>query len=184
MNHSISKYSTSKYSRGAIAFHWIIALLVITNIGLAELTEDMSRPVRGPYMDLHKSFGICILFLTFARLGWRLTHARPASPSSLAGWEVILSKTVHFIFYLMLIGMPLSGWLWMSTHGPDAAISMFGLFDMPVLPVEGNKALGDALHDGHELGGKAMIVLIILHFLGAIKHQLIDRIPFIQRMWP
>jgi cytochrome b561 len=176
--------SISKYSKGAIAFHWIIALLIIANIGLAELTEDMTREARGPYMDFHKSFGICILFLTLARLGWRLTHDRPAAPASLAGWEVSLSKAVHFIFYLLMIGMPLGGWLWMSTYGPDAAISMFGLFDMPVLPVEGNKALGDILHEGHEIGGKTMLVLVILHFVGALKHQFIDRMPFIGRMWP
>ncbi|MFC4292906.1 cytochrome b [Sphingorhabdus arenilitoris] len=180
MNHM----NISKYSKGAIAFHWIIAALVIANIGLAELTEDMTRAARGPYMDLHKSFGICILFLTFLRLGWRWTHPRPALPASLAGWERLLSKAVHFVFYVLLIGMPLGGWLWMSTHGDKAAIDMFGLFTMPVLPVTGNEALGDLLHEGHEIGGKAMLILVILHILAALKHQLIDRMPFIQRMWP
>lgn len=174
----------SKYSRVAIVFHWVIAALVIANIGLAELTEDMTREARGPYMDFHKSFGVCILVLTLARLGWRLTHARPPLPSSLASWEVILSKTAHFLFYLLLIGMPFGGWLWMSTYGADAAISVFGLFTMPVLPVEGNEALGDLLHESHELGGKAMLILIGLHIAGALKHQFIDRIGFLQRMWP
>ena len=176
--------SISKYSKGAIAFHWIIAILVIANIGLAMLTEDMTREARGPYMDLHKAFGICVLFLSLARLGWRWTHPKPALPASLAGWEITLSKITHFLFYLLMIGLPLGGWLWMSTYGPQAAISIFGLFDMPVLPVEGNKALGDFIHEGHEVGGKVMLILIILHIFGALKHQFIDRMPFIQRMWP
>ncbi|NJM50069.1 MAG: cytochrome b, partial [Sphingomonadales bacterium] len=66
-----------KYSKGAIALHWIIAALVIANIGLAEFTEDMTREARGPFMDVHKSFGICVLFLTFLRIGWRWTHKTP-----------------------------------------------------------------------------------------------------------
>lgn len=174
----------SKYSKVAMIFHWVIAALVIANIGLAELTEDMSRAARGPYMEFHKSFGICILFLTLGRLGWRFSHARPPLPAALKNWEVIMSKAVHFIFYLLMIGMPLSGWLWMSTYGPDAAISMFGLFNMPVLPVQGNEALGGLLHEGHELGGKLMLILIGLHVAGALKHQFFDRIAFLQRMWP
>ncbi len=174
----------SKYSKGAIAFHWIIALLVITNIGLAELTEDLTKAERGPYMDLHKSFGICVLFLTLARLGWRWTHPRPSLPSALASWEKAISKLVHFLFYLLLIGLPLGGWLWMSTYGDKAAVSMFGLFNMPVLPVVGNEALGDMVHEGHEVGGKVMLGLVIVHILAALKHQFIDKMPFIRRMWP
>ena len=173
-----------KYSKVAIAFHWIIALLVISNIGLAELTEDFAKPDRAPYMDLHKAFGICVLFLTLARLGWRWTHPRPRLPSKLAPWETLLAKGAHFLFYLLLIGLPLGGWLWMSTYGQQAAVSMFGLFNMPVLPVEGNTMLGDAVHEGHELGGKVMFVLILLHISAALKHQFIDKLPFIQRMWP
>ena len=180
----MTDHSISRYSKGAIAFHWIIAALVIANIGLAELTEDMTREARGPYMDLHKAFGISVLFLTVLRLGWRFTHPRPALPSALAGWEKALSKTAHGLFYILLIGLPLGGWLWMSTYGQQAAVSMFGLFDMPVLPVEGNKALGDLAHEAHEIGGTAMLVLVILHIAAAMKHQFVDKIAFLQRMWP
>jgi len=180
----MSEQAISKYTKGAMIFHWLIAILVITNIGLAEFTEDMTREARGPYMDFHKASGICILFLTLGRLGWRWTHPRPALSPTIAGWEKTLAKTVHFIFYLLLIGLPLGGWLWMSTYGQQAAVSIFGLFSMPVLPVEGNKALGDLVHEAHETGGKVMFVLIILHILGALKHQFVDKIPFIGRMWP
>ncbi|MEE9434367.1 MAG: cytochrome b [Sphingorhabdus sp.] len=174
----------SKYSKGAIAFHWIIAILVISNIGIAELTEDFAKVERAPYMAFHKACGISILFLTLGRLGWRWTHPRPSLPSSLAGWEKMLAKTVHFIFYLLLIGLPLGGWLWMSTYGDKAAVSMFGLFNMPVLPVVGNEVLQEITHEGHEIGGKVMLGLVIIHILAALKHQFVDRMPFIRRMWP
>ncbi|APG62266.1 hypothetical protein LPB140_04995 [Sphingorhabdus lutea] len=172
----------TKYSKIAILLHWIIAAAIITNIGLAELTEDLGKTARAPYMDLHKSLGICILFFSLFRLYWRVTHKRPAPMEQISGWETSMAKAAHFIFYALMIGLPLGGWLWMSTY--PAPINMFGLFDMPVLPVVGNKALADIAHEGHEIGGKAMLILIVLHLLGALKHQFIERLPLLQRMMP
>jgi len=172
----------SRYSKTAIWLHWIIALLIVINIGLAEFTEDLSREARGPYMDAHKATGISILFLSLGRLVWRLGNKPPALPASMSGWQIIATRISHFLFYVLIIGLPISGWLWMSTY--PAAFSYFGLFDVPMLPVEGQKALGEALHSGHELGGKAMIILIIIHLAAVAKHQFFDKDNLIQRMWP
>ena len=172
----------STYSKTAIWLHWIIALLIIANIGLAELTEDMTREARGTYMDFHKAFGITILFLSLGRLIWRMGHKPPALPTSMPGWQIMASKVSHFLFYALMIGLPIGGWLWMSTY--PAPISYFGLFEVPMLPVEGNKALGEALHEGHELGGKVMLVLVIIHLAAVAKHQFMDKDNLIRRMWP
>ncbi len=172
---------TVRYTRVAIWLHWIIALGVIANIGLAELTEDLSRAARTPYMDLHKAIGISILFLSLARLAWRLGHKPPPLPAGIPGWQLAASKAVHWLFYALMIGLPIGGWLWMSTY--PAPISYFGLFQVPLLPVEGNKALGEMLHEGHELGGKVMLALVVLHLLAIGKH-LVSRHNILRRMWP
>lgn len=172
----------NSYSTIAIWLHWIIAILVIANIGLAELTEDLSREARGPYMDFHKAFGITILFLSIARLGWRLGHKPPPLPGNMPGWQMITAKVSHILFYVLLIGLPIGGWLWMSTY--PAPISYFGLFDVPLLPVEGNKALGETLHEGHEIGGKVMLGLVVIHLAAVAKHHLVDKNNILRRMWP
>ncbi len=172
----------SSYSKIAIWLHWIIAILIIANIGLAELTEDLSREARGPYMDFHKAFGITVLFLSIARLGWRLGHKPPPLPGNMPGWQVAASKVSHILFYILMIGLPIGGWLWMSTY--PAPISYFGLFDIPLLPVEGNKALGEALHEGHEIGGKLMLGLVIIHLAAVAKHLFVDKNNILRRMWP
>lgn len=174
--------AVSKYSRGAIVLHWLIGLLIIANIAFAMLTEGMPRETHRAAMQLHKAFGIVILVLVIARIGWRLTHRPPAKPASLASWEVWLARTVHFLFYALMILLPLSGWVWMSAA--DKPINMFGLFDMPSLPVGKSKELAGVLHDRHEVLGLALLPLIALHILGALKHQFLGRMPFIQRMWP
>lgn len=172
----------NRYTRVAIALHWIIALLVIANIGLAELTEDFSREARAPYMDLHKAFGISVLILTLARIAWRIGHKPPPLPLSMRPWERALARITHFAFYLLLIGLPLSGWLWMSTY--PAPFAYFGLFDVPLWPVAGQEALGETLHEGHEILGKAMLALVVLHTLGALKHLVIDKDGSFRRMLP
>lgn len=174
--------ASERYTSLAITLHWLIAALVLANIGLAELTEDMTRPERAPYMDVHKAFGIIVLFLSLARLAWRLGHKPPPLPREMPGWQVAASKASHVLFYLLIIGLPIGGWLWMSTY--PAPVSMFGLFDMPVLPVTGNKALGEMLHDGHELGGKVMIGLVLVHLAAVAKHHLIDKRNLLARMLP
>jgi len=164
---------SNQYSKIAILLHWIIAIMIIANIGLAELTEDFSREARAPYMNFHKAIGISILLLSLARLGWRLGHKPPPLPSSMAQWQVIASKTSHVLFYVLMIGLPIGGWLWMSTY--PAPFTFFGLFDVPMLPVAGNKALGEALHEGHELGGKIMLVLVLVHIAAVLKHKFVDK---------
>lgn len=172
----------SKYSRGAIVLHWLIGLLIIANIAGAMLTEGLPRETRMSAMALHKAFGMVILVLAIVRIGWRLTHKPPTKPAALAVWEIWLSRVVHFIFYALMILLPLSGWVWMSANGKP--INMFGLFDLPLLPVGQSKELADIMHDRHEVLGLSMLALLVLHILGALKHQFLDHMPFIQRMWP
>jgi cytochrome b561 len=172
----------SKYGKVAIALHWAVAILVLGNIAGAMLTEDFPKDSRAAIMALHKASGIIILFLAVIRIGWRLTHRTPVKPDNLAAWEIWSARIVHFLFYLLIVLVPLSGWVWMSASGKP--ISMFGLFDMPLLPVEQSKELSKVMHDRHETLGLAMLGLAVLHIAGALKHQLLDRIPFIQRMWP
>jgi cytochrome b561 len=172
----------TRYTKVAMTLHWIIAILVIANIGIAELTEDLSREARGPYMDVHKAFGITVLVLTLARIAWRLGHKPPPMPASMPAWQTATARITHFAFYLLLFALPLSGWLWMSTY--PAPVSYFGLFEVPVLPVAGQEALGETLHEGHEVMGKAMLALVVLHILGAFKHLLVDKDGVFGRMLP
>jgi cytochrome b561 len=173
---------TASYTRVAIWIHWIIALAILTNIGLAEFTEDLSREARTPYMDVHKALGITILFLSLGRLGWRLGHKPPPLPAHMPGWQRVISGVSHALFYVLMIGLPIGGWLWMSTY--PAPISYFGLFNVPMLPVAGQEALGDMLHEGHEIGGKIMLGLVVLHLLAVAKHHLVDKHNLLARMSP
>lgn len=171
----------ARYSRVAIWLHWLIGLAVIANIGLAILTEDMPREEHRAAMGVHKALGMAILALTVVRIVWRLVNKAPPLPESVRTWERWATRVVHLVFYALLILLPLSGWVWMSAA--DRPIDFFGLFTIPSI-VAPDKAVADVLRDRHEVLGLTMLVLVMVHILAALKHQLVDRDHILSRMNP
>src|SRR3989344_3679614 len=170
-----------RYTKVAIWLHWAIGLAVIANIGLAMLTEDMPRETHRAAMSIHKALGIAILGLTVLRILWRLGHKPPPLPAATPAWQRPVSKLVPFLFYALLILLPLSGWVWMSAA--DRLIDFFGLFTVPSI-ASPSKSLADTLHERHEVLGLAMLGLAAIHVLAALKHQFVDRTGLIGRMNP
>lgn len=177
-----SDASRRRYSRGAMAFHWAIAILVIMNWQIAERAHEFQGPLRGEIMGYHKAWGMLILALSLGRLGWRLTHPVPPLPRHYAPWERMLARTVHILFYVLLIGLPLGGWYANSLGGKT--VDFFGLFTIPALPVGLDKTLSGQIFELHETGGKVLLALVALHVLGALKHLVVDRDGGLFRMLP
>jgi cytochrome b561 len=170
-----------RYTKVAIWLHWLIGLSVIINIGLAMLTEGLPREAHREAMNIHKALGITILVLTALRILWRLGHKPPPLPAGTPAWQRPVSKILHFLFYLLLILLPLSGWVWMSAA--DRPIDFFGLFTVPSIAAP-SKGLADTLHERHELLGITMLVLVVIHILAVLKHQYVDRTRLMGRMNP
>jgi cytochrome b561 len=171
----------TRYSSVAIWLHWIIAALIIVNLLLGLYHEEFVRPVRAWMMFFHRSIGISVLLLSLARLGWRLGHRPPAFEPVLKKWEVGLATVVHWLFYVLLILIPLSGWILSSTGGKPFAF--FGLFQVPLMPFRGHD-VHELFEEVHEILGKAMIGVIFLHVAGALKHHLEGHKHLIGRMAP
>ncbi len=172
-----------RYSTGAMIFHWVIAIAVIVNWRLAENAEHAEAiEEKIAIFANHKALGILILVLTLGRLAWRWTHPMPPLPSNLARWEATFARTVHNIFYVLLIGLPLGGWMANSLSGRE--IDMFGLIVIPPLPVGENAEAAKAIFGLHATGGNVFIYLIALHILGALKHTFFDKNGGIFRMLP
>jgi cytochrome b561 len=167
---AIGSLDSARYSRVAILLHWLIAALILVNLCLGFFHEDMSKPVRASMMFYHKSIGLTVLALTVLRLAWRFMHRPPPYDTALKPWEVALARATHWTFYLLLFAMPLTGWLLVSTGGK--ATSLFGLFNVPALPVSRADGPHDMFENLHTIFGYAMLVLVALHVAGALKHQL------------
>jgi cytochrome b561 len=171
-----------RYSNFSLTLHWATAAFVAAQIVLVALADRTEGPSAGELIGLHKSIGLTILVLTLIRLGVRVRHRAPALPFGTPVWQRILARGTHVGFYLLLIGMPLGGWAASSAAGRD--ISFFGLFNWPLLPIGGGREVAGQFMDMHELGAKALYVLLALHVIGALKHHFVDRDDVLQRMLP
>ncbi|HEX8263268.1 MAG TPA: cytochrome b [Allosphingosinicella sp.] len=170
----------ARYSRVAAWLHWIIAALIVVNLVLGFFHEDFERPVRSAMMSLHKATGLTILALTLARVAWRLGNRPPPFDPVMKRWEVGVARAVHWSFYLLLIVLPLSGWLVVSTSG--RATSWFGLFEVAPLPVTRAEDAHELMEEVHEILAYAMLALLALHVLGAVKHHVEGHRHLIGRM--
>ncbi len=176
--------AASRYSRGAMVFHWTIATLIIMNFIGAFVAEDLPKPEAAQIMGAHKAMGITILILSIGRLVWRITKPVPPLSAGLKAWEVALAKVTHSLLYFLMIAIPASGWIMHSAFSAGKSISFFGLFAYPGLPMAQDKATAGLFHEVHEVMAFAMLGLLALHLAGALKHQFIDRDGSIWRMLP
>lgn len=174
----------ARYSLGAIAFHWAIALLIALNFIGAWSSEDLEGAEKAYAMAGHKAMGLLILALTVLRIVWRITHAPPPLRETLKAWEVALAKVVHGLLYLLMLGIPMAGWAMHSAFSGGKPVSFFGLFDIPGLPLAADKATAGIFHEMHEVFAALMLLLLALHVVAALKHQLLDRDNSMRRMLP
>ena len=167
-----------RYSGGAILLHWLLALLLASELALG---FTMPRDASGfELYQLHKSIGITILLLTFVRLGWRMTHKRP--PKMEGGLKGFLASAVHVGFYVLMVGVPITGWAIVSTSAISVPTVIFGVMPWPHLPLDAG--LNHTFEEAHEILAKVGIGLFVLHVAGALRHHFLMRDSLLGRMAP
>jgi cytochrome b561 len=168
-----------RYTRTAIALHWLMALLIFSAFPLGVYMHDLPlSPTKLQLFSYHKWLGITILLAAAARLAWRVTHPAPALPD-MPRWQRIAAHGIHHLLYVLLFAIPLSGWLMSSAKGFPTV--WFGVLPLPDL-VGKNKELGDLLKAVHEALNFGLLLLVGLHIAGALKHHFIERDDTLRRM--
>jgi len=143
-------------------------------------------PLQRAAESVHISFGLTILLLVLVRIVWRLTHPAPPLPEAMAGWERVLARSTHALFYLLMLALPLTGWALVSLG--NHPISFWGL-PWPHLPgvhalfgVNPPKPVRHSLVHVHVfILIWVVVVNLALHVAGALKHQF-DGHPVLWRM--
>lgn len=175
----------SGWGRTVRLLHWTTALLVLaqwllgrsmTSLGPEALTEKFVLYQR------HKSLGALILLLTLLRLGWRLLdRARPEHPPGMPIWQQRAAATSHALLYLLLLAMPVTGFLAAAASPLGIPTVLFGFLPVPH-PIGPDPALEALLLQAHRLQGWALAGLVALHVAAALKHHWVDRDPVLRRM--
>ena len=176
-------FRNTKQSWGSVskALHWLIVLLILNQWVIAQRADALTGFQKFTALNWHKWFGMTILMLALIRLAWRLMNPVPDITRDTRPWERLLARLSHFLLYLLVFAMPVSGWLMSSAKA--YGVSWFNLFQFPDL-VGRDERLYELMHDLHGILFGTLCVVAALHVAGALKHHFIDRNDVLRRMLP
>lgn len=176
------------YGSIAKTFHWLTALGILAVIPLGIIANDMpydtaEQLARKAWLfSLHKTVGVTLFFVALARILWALSQPKPAPLHPERTAETLLAGIVHWLLYGSLLLVPLSGWVHhAATEGFAPILWPFGQ-NLPLVPE--SLALADTAAGLHIVFERVLIVSLILHVAGAVKHAVIDRDGTLSRMLP
>jgi cytochrome b561 len=176
------------YAGTARLLHWLMAVLVVLQIG-----AGLIMVYRGPEPNLwatltdtlslysaHKLLGLILLALLLIRIAHRVGRGVPPEEPTLAVWQREGSRLVHAWIYLLLMVIPVLGWIGISLY---PALVIFDAFAIPgLLPPDQPKS--DSVFAAHKYAAFALASLIVVHVAAALYHHFIRGDGVLRRMWP
>lgn len=174
--------SPSRYSPLSIALHWVMLLLIAAVYACIELKGNFPKGSEPRELLKHWHFmlGLGVFALVWLRLLGRLLHKTPAISPAPPAWQTGVAHLMHLALYVLMIGMPLLGWLLLNAEGKPAPF--FGI-ELPML-VPQNHSLAENIEELHEFGGQAGYWLIALHAAAGLFHHYVSRDNTLTRMLP
>ncbi|MEP5730963.1 MAG: cytochrome b/b6 domain-containing protein [Sulfitobacter sp.] len=180
--------TTERYGGVTKTLHWLMALLILTLIPLGWFANqlpyetDAQLTQKAWLFSLHKTLGVCAFFVAVLRILWALSQPKPGLLNASKRMESFAAELVHWLLYGSLVIVPLSGWI---SH---AAAAGFAPIWWPLgqgLPLV-SKSTGVEHFFGalHWVGTKVLIISLLLHIAGALKHHVIDKDATLRRMLP
>lgn len=161
--------------------HWLSAVLVIFLFvsGWYMVGLDYYSAWYQTLPDLHQLIGVFVIVLWLFKIVRLIWVSAPPHIATLKPYERLLSRVVKVLFYLLVMGLGITGYL-MATVGSDQH-ELLSLLKLPTIIQLNNDAL-DPLGLAHEYMAYSIMLLFILHVLAAFKHHLIDRDDTLRRM--
>ena len=168
-----------KLSKPTIVFHWLTGLLFIATLVVGKIVENMSRgPDKWELLANHKSFGVIVLVIATLRIIWRFKEGALPAISTVPRWQEIAAKSTHHLLLLATLAMPISGIMMNSGGGRPLEVFGFQLLAGGE-KVEWLQSMGSTVHHS---AVNVIILLLLVHLLGAVKHQFLDKDGTISRM--
>jgi superoxide oxidase len=174
--------TTARYGWLSMALHWLMLFLlvaVVTCIGLSDSFPEGSD-TRASLYKWHFMLGLTVLTLVWIRLIAKLVSPTPSISPPIAHWQDTTAKAVQALLYLLMIVMPLLGWLMLSAAGKPIP---FFSWQWPPLIAE-NKDIVETIKEVHEAGALGIYVLVGIHAVAALYHHYFVRDNTLRRMLP
>jgi cytochrome b561 len=163
-------------------FHWLMALLIFAQIalGLFAVSWHVS-PTKLNLFVWHKSIGMLILTLLALRLLWRLLHKAPELPWEMPLWERAAAQLSHFLLYVLMIALPVTGWVISSAS--NVPFKIFWTLPLPAITAP-DKAVADLFAAIHGWLVTLLAVVLVAHVGAALRHHYVKKDTVLARMLP
>jgi len=176
------------YSPLARFLHWLMAALVILQVALGiVMTVGAPEPNLWAWLtdtfglyDLHKLLGVVLLGLVVLRLANRIRRSVPPEDPGLEPWQRATATLVHAWIYLLLIVVPVLGWIGVSLY---PALNLFGTIPLPALTAP-DRAASEPVLIAHAFAAFALVGLVLAHVGAALFHHFVRRDGTLGRMLP
>lgn len=189
-------YDVPVYSSIARRFHWWVAFLILLQIPIGfymhyrrtEMpnTNEAGETVLGVFDEItkffyssHKFVGLVLLFLVLLRLIYRLAKGAPKPDPAVPAIMIKTSRFVHWTLYLLLIFVPIGGYIAISYGG---YLDVFG-FTLPAITSKDTK-FADDLFEFHGFAATILLALVSIHIIAALYHRFIRGDRVLERMLP
>jgi cytochrome b561 len=153
------------------ALHWLMAAIIFAAIALGVWAIYLQRgtPLRGEFLDIHKSLGVTALALVVLRLAMRLGWGTPPYLPPIGRFNAWVAGAAHVLIYGAMILLPLSGYV--HSMAGKHEFNWFGLYPVPNL-IPASEAVDRGAGQAHYVFALAMGALLVLHLLAAVWHRL------------
>jgi cytochrome b561 len=175
-----------QYTTVAKWFHWVTVVLIAIALPVGFVIDYITpEPIatKHLFISVHMSAGLTILFVSIARLGWRIAHPPPPLPEHVPPPLRLAANTVHWLLYAALIVQPVLGFAMANAmgYGMEEEFAYLGFIDIPAVIGE-DEALMETLRQIHTWMGYAIAALLVAHIGGAVYHHAIRRDGTLMRM--
>lgn len=175
----------NRFDTVSIILHWSVAIAIIA-VAAIELSRGEVFP-RGSFLRealkaLHNPAGAVVFGLILLRILWRFAHPAPAMPRGMRPWEKVAAKLTHYVLYLIMVMIPLTGIAYVLARGQSID---FGLFQI-AYPLDSvvSRSTSRALKTAHEFLGQAVLALAFVHAAAALWHHYVRKDTVLTRMLP
>ncbi len=167
--------------------HWVLAVVVLGTLSVGMIfmflefegtLATFGQATTDLLYTYHKTFGVMILGLMLLRLGIRMAIGKPEYKPPIAAWERSVSTAVHASLYALLILQPTVGWA--ATAAGGYPVQFFG-WNLPGF-LSKDEGLSATLYEVHGFFGWLILLLVLAHIAGALRHWLVKRDRVMARM--
>ena len=172
------KNTARGYGIGSRFLHGMVSLMIIGQLGIGTWMVGLPNSKKSVIYGNHKTFGLMILAVVFLRLSWRFINVLPGLPNT-PKWQVFAARALHRSFYLLMLALPISGWMMSTASGFLPQFPGFGKVAFPFFQKNtfcvatqcfARKEVGSFMHSTHEVLSWVLAIALVVHISIALWH--------------